>query len=61
MKYWEVSIASLYGDFGEVQWLLITSKDATKRIEMEQTIKDLNAEVLELKTRAAKQQLNKAL
>ena len=52
MRYWEVSIAPLYGDFNEVQWLLVTSKDATKRIEMEETIKTLRKEVTSLKALA---------
>ena len=49
MKYWEVTIVPLYGDFNEVQWLLVTSRDASDRIEMEQKIKDLKAEVKTLK------------
>ncbi len=49
MRYWEVSIAPLFSDYGDVQWLLVTSHDATSRIEMEKELKALREEVSELK------------
>lgn len=42
MKYWEVSLAPLLNDYGEVQWILVTSRDMTK-------YKDLEKEVVELR------------
>ncbi|MBC7581776.1 PAS domain-containing protein [Aeromicrobium sp.] len=48
MKYWEVSIAPLFSDYGDVQWLLVTSHDATPRIEMQKEILALRAEIAEL-------------
>jgi PAS domain-containing protein len=35
MKYWEVSIAPLYDDYGDILWLLVISRDATKYKELE--------------------------
>lgn len=42
MKYWEVSLAPLLDDNGEVQWILVTSRDMTR-------YKDLEREVVELR------------
>lgn len=41
MKYWEVSLAPLINDYGDVQWILITSRDMTKYKELEQTVEEL--------------------
>lgn len=38
MKYWKVSIAPLFDDFGEISWLLVTSRDATKQKELENMV-----------------------
>lgn len=35
VKYWEVTIAPLYDDFGNIQWLLVTSRDTTKQRDLE--------------------------
>lgn len=56
MKYWEVSIAPLYGEFGDVQWLLVMSHDATRLKELESLVEDQAAQITELTsqvTRAA--------
>jgi PAS domain S-box-containing protein len=53
MKYWEVSIAPLFNDYKEVQWLLVTSRDATDRINLEELVKSQAAEIKKL--RAAQQ------
>ncbi len=45
MKYWEITIAPLFNDFKEVQWLLVNSRDATRRIEMEQELAQLREQV----------------
>lgn len=45
MKYWEVSIAPLYGDFGNIQWLLVMSHDATRLKELESLVKDQAARI----------------
>lgn len=50
MKYWEVSIAPLFDDFGHILWLLVTSRDATRQ-------KDLEEEVMQLKNKIAKLEL----
>ena len=44
MKYWKVSIAPLYDDFGRISWLLVTSRDVTKEQNMEQMVKKLRKE-----------------
>lgn len=44
MKYWEVSVAPLYDDFGEMNWLLVTSRDATKQKDLEQEVNKLRDE-----------------
>ena len=54
LRYWEVSIAPLRNDYNEVQWLLITSRDATGRIELEKKVKDQAAEIKKLKAAAGK-------
>jgi PAS domain S-box-containing protein len=40
MKYWEVAIAPLHDDFGNIQWLLITSRDATAQRALEKEVAD---------------------
>lgn len=49
MRYWEVSIAPLLNDYNEVQWLLVTSRDATDRIELEKKVKSQAAEIKKLR------------
>lgn len=56
MRYWEVSIAPLHDNFGEVMWLLVMSRDATKQKDLEKLvdeqksqIKKLNKQLLALK------------
>lgn len=53
MKYWEVSIAPLYDDFGVLNWLLVTSRDTTKQKDLEQEVKDLRDENDTLKRQLA--------
>lgn len=48
MKYWEVTIAPLFNDFGEVQWILVNSRDATRRIALEAELDALRHQVSEL-------------
>jgi PAS domain S-box-containing protein len=38
MKYWEVSIAPLHDDYGDILWLLVTSRDATKQKDLEKLV-----------------------
>lgn len=45
MRYWDVSIAPLFNDQGDVQWLLVTSRDETSRIELEKLVKSQAAEI----------------
>ena len=54
MRYWEVSIAPLRNDFNEVQWLLVTSRDATGRIELEKKLQTQAAEIKKLRAAASK-------
>ena len=35
MKYWEVSIAPLFDDYGQLMWLLVISRDTTSQKELE--------------------------
>ena len=49
MKYWEVSIAPLYDDFGNIQWLLVTSRDQTQHKELEKKVLEQNHEIEQLK------------
>ncbi len=51
MKYWEVSLAPLINDYGDVQWILITSRDMTKYKDMEKTIDRLRSKLLAFETR----------
>ncbi|MBL8158859.1 PAS domain-containing protein [Candidatus Saccharibacteria bacterium] len=53
MKYWEVTIAPLLNDFGQVQWLLVTSRDMTKYRDMEDELVFLRQELTELKASLA--------
>lgn len=39
MKYWEVSIAPLHDDFGQVLWLLVTSRDASRQKDLEKLVR----------------------
>ena len=54
MKYWEVTIAPLFNDHGDIQWMLVSSRDATKRKEMEAEVAHLRERVQELESAAAK-------
>ncbi len=49
MKYWEVSIAPLQDDFGNISWLLVTSRDATIQKELEKRVLDQEIEIKALK------------
>lgn len=49
MKYWEVSIAPLYDDFGDISWLLVTSRDATRQKDLEQQVLHQTKEITDLK------------
>ncbi|MDL2363030.1 MAG: PAS domain-containing protein [Patescibacteria group bacterium] len=49
MKYWKVSIAPLFDDFGGINWLLVMSRDATKQIELEKQLEALKQENKRLK------------
>lgn len=51
MKYWEVSIAPLFNEYNEVQWLLVTSRDATDRIKLEKLVKSQAAEIKKLRSK----------
>ena len=53
MKYWEVSIAPLYDDFDQVQWLLVTSRDATKQKDLERIVDAQEKEIRELRQQLA--------
>ncbi len=48
MRYWEVTIAPLFDDYHNVQWLLVTSRDETGRIELEKLVKAQAAEIKKL-------------
>ena len=56
MKYWEVSIAPLFDDYGDILWLLVTSRDATKQKELEKRVKEQDLEIHTLKQELATQQ-----
>ncbi len=45
VKYWEVSIAPLFDDFGEVLWLLVTSRDATRQKDLEKLVDEQKLEI----------------
>lgn len=45
MKYWEVTVVPLFNDFNEIQWLLVDSKDATSRINMEKELLSLRKQI----------------
>ncbi|RYF29138.1 MAG: hypothetical protein EOO17_02615 [Chloroflexi bacterium] len=53
MKYWEVSIAPLHGEFGNVQWLLVMSHDATHLKELEAIVANQTAAISDLQARLA--------
>lgn len=60
MKYWEVSIAPLHDGLGHIAWLLVTSRDATRQKELEQTVVALEGEIRSLKAQLQAQQLQPA-
>ena len=49
MKYWEVSIAPLQDDFGNIGWLLVTSRDATAQRDLEKRVFEQDIEIDALK------------
>lgn len=49
LKYWEVSIAPLYDDFGDISWLLVTSRDATRQKDLEKQVLAQGEEITDLK------------
>lgn len=49
MKYWKVAIAPLHDDIGNIQWLLITSHDATVQKELEKTVVHQQATIKQLR------------
>lgn len=57
MKYWEVTIAPLYDDFGGIQWLLITSRDATKQKNLEKKVVEQAQQIQELRQLVEQRQL----
>jgi PAS domain S-box-containing protein len=50
MKYWEVTIAPLHNDYGDIQWLLVTSRDMTRYKDMEKRVVELEIQVSDLKS-----------
>lgn len=52
IKYWEVSIAPLFNDYGDVQWLLVSSHDSSKIKVLEDTVKKQQKEIALLKKNA---------
>ncbi len=50
MRYWEVSIAPLNDDHGYIQWLLVTSRDATRTKELEQLVQKQEKQLEVLKS-----------
>ena len=44
MKYWKVTIAPLFDDYGDINWLLVMSQDLTKQRDLEQDVIDLRNE-----------------
>lgn len=56
MKYWEVTIAPLFDDFGNIQWLLITSRDATKQKDLEKKVAEQQKQIEKLRQLITRQQ-----
>jgi PAS domain S-box-containing protein len=48
MRYWEVSIAPLRNDYNEVQWLLVTSRDETDRMSLQEKVESQALEIQRL-------------
>lgn len=57
MKYWDVSIAPLYDDFGNIQWLLVTSRDLTSQKELEKKVLEQEHEIKRLKAQLTSPEL----
>lgn len=55
MKYWDVTIVPLFNDYDDVQWLLVTSQDESKRIELEKLVEAQAAKIKELEDAANEQ------
>lgn len=49
LKYWEVSVSPLFNDYGDVQWLLVTSHDSSRLKELEDLVEKQKAEIKSLK------------
>jgi PAS domain S-box-containing protein len=43
MKYWKVSVVPILSDTGEVTSILVTSRDSTRLVELEEKVKELEA------------------
>jgi hypothetical protein len=56
VKFWEVTIAPLYDNYGDIAWLLVTSRDATRQKDLEKKVIDQAATIRNLKKEL---QLNK--
>jgi PAS domain S-box-containing protein len=50
MKYWEVSIAPLHDDYGDILWLLVTSRDATKQKDLEKLVTEQQSRITHLES-----------
>jgi hypothetical protein len=48
-----VSSAPLFNDHGDVQWLLVTSRDETEQIELKELVKKQAAEIISLRAAQA--------
>ncbi len=49
MRYWEVTIAPLHENNGDILWLLVTSRDVTKQRDLEDTVKRQREQISALK------------
>lgn len=53
MRYWHVLIAPLFDDFGQIQWLLVSSRDATEERSLRETTERQAQEIKALKAQLA--------
>ena len=51
MRYWEVSIAPLFDDYGELVWLLVISRDTTSQKELEKLARKQSKRIEQLEQR----------
>lgn len=49
VKYWEVTLAPLHNDFGDVQWILVTSRDMSKYRALQDKVTELQQEIRALR------------